>query len=81
MSTKSYVEAGFAELDVELHGFAQCVFDASYLGDLAAYVEVYELEAVCHLTSLHEVDGFEQFGAVEAEFRLVASAFFPFAGA
>ncbi len=75
------VEAHRRELHIELRGLAQGVLDAAYLGHLAAYVEVYELEASCHVVRLHEVERLKELTRVEAKLAAVAAALFPLAAA
>ena len=76
-----HLEVHLAQLHIELHGLAQGGLDAAYFRYLAADVEVYELEARGHLVLAQELQGVEQFRAVEAELRDVAARLFPFAGA
>ncbi len=73
-----HAESELGELDVELHGLTQGVLYAAYLCDLAADVEMDELQPVGDLVFLEEVHGLEQFGGIEAEFRLVAARLLPF---
>jgi len=75
------VEAHGVELDVVLCGLAQGCGDAAYLGDLAADVEVEEVEAVAELHLVEHVEGHEEFGGVKSELGGVAAAFAPLAAA
>ena len=75
------VEAHGVELHEKLRGLSQRRLDAAYLGDLAADVEVDELEAVLHAAPLEHLGGLEELAGVEAELAGVAAALFPFAGA
>ena len=76
-----YAEAHGMELDVELCGLSQGCADASYLGYLAADVEVQELEAVAQPHLVEQLECHEELGAVESELRGVAAALAPLAGA
>ncbi len=71
----------FGELHVELHSLAQGILYAAYLCNLAAYMEVYQLQPASDVIFLEVVDGLEQLRGVEAELRLVAPRFLPFARA
>ena len=75
------VEAHGVELNVELCGLAQGGADAAYLGDLAADMEVEELEAVAQSHLVEHLQGHQQLGAVESELRGVAAALAPLAAA
>lgn len=66
------------ELHIKLRCFAQCVFDEAYFGNLAAYVEVNEFEAVFHFILFENIESFEQFARVESEFADISSRVFPF---
>ena len=66
-------------MHIELRRLAKGVFDVAYLGDLAAYVKMNELQAINHLFTLQIVDSREQLARVKSEFALVATAFFPLA--
>ena len=69
------------QLHVELCCLAQCRLYASYLGYLAAYVEVDEPERVVQALLVEYLQGFEQLRACQPELRGVASALFPLAAA
>ncbi len=77
---KLYAEAKLGKLDIELRCLAKRVFDNAYLVDLAADVEVYELQTVLHVATVEYVDSLQQLAGVEAELALVAPALAPFAG-
>lgn len=53
-------------------------FDEAYFGNLAAYVEVNEFEAVFHFILFENIESFEQFARVESEFADISSRVFPF---
>ena len=74
-------EAHLRQLYVELRGLAQGILDAAYLGNLAADVEVDELEAVHQVVLSEEVEGLEELGGVEPELADVAAALLPLAAA
>ena len=76
-----HVKPQLGQLDIELRGLAQGILDAAYLGDLAADVEVDELEAVAQFVLAQVVDGTEQFARVKTKLAAVAATLFPLAAA
>ena len=69
------------KLHKELRRLAQGVLDTAYLGNLAADVEVNQLEAILQLLAFQEVECFEQFATGQAELAGVSAALFPLAAA
>ena len=69
------------QVDVDLRRLAQAVLDRADRGDLAAEVEVEELEGVEQVVLAQEGDGAEQVAPREAELRAVAARGLPVAGA
>ena len=74
-------EAHLVQLHVVLCGFAQGGGNASDFRNLAADVEVEQLQTVAQPHLVEQLQGHEQLGAVEAELRGVAAALAPLAAA
>ena len=73
------VVAHVVEVDVVLCGFAQGGLNAAYFRDLAADMEVDEVQAVAHAQLVELLQGLEEFRRGESELAGVSSALFPFA--
>ena len=73
------VESHLAELGIELHRLAQRIFYAADFCDLAADVEMDELQPFLHLVLLQERQRLKEFAGIESEFADIAAALFPFA--
>ena len=67
------------QLYIELRSLLEGSLYAAYLGDLAADVEMYQLEAVFHAFLLQHFERLEQFRTGESKLAGVATALFPFA--
>ena len=76
-----HLEAHFVQLNIELRCFAQGGFYVAYLGYLAAYVEMYEAQAVAYVVLVEQFQRLEQFARCEAKLACIAAALFPFAAA
>ncbi len=70
---ETYVEAHFRELHIELRSLAQSVLYVAYLGNLAAYMEMNQTQALLHLVAFQEVKGLKKLAGIETELRLVAA--------
>ncbi len=73
--------AHFAEVDINAGGFDDGGFDLADIGDLAAEMEVEQLEGIFHAAFFEILNGFEGFADGKAEFGAVAAGGFPAAGA
>ena len=73
--------AHLMQLNIELRGFAQRRLNAAYLRNLAADMEVDELQTFAHALLVEHFECFEQFGTRQSELRGVAAALFPLAAA
>ena len=69
------------QLDVDAGGLVDGVLDVADVGDLAAEVEVDQLQAVGHAALLEVVDRFEHLGQGQAELAAEAGRVLPAAGA
>lgn len=65
--------AGLFEIDINARGFDDGGFDLANVGDLAAEVEVGELEAIFHAALLEVLHGFQSFADGETEFGAITA--------
>ena len=73
--------ADAVQLDVDAGRLGQGVLDVADVGDLAAQVEVDQLQAVGHAALLEVLEGLQHLGERQAELGAVAGAGLPAAGA
>ena len=81
--TSRYLHAGAdaVQLDVDARRLGQGVLDVADVGDLAAEVEVDQLQAIGHAALLEVLERFEDFGEGQAELGAEAGARLPAARA
>jgi len=75
------VRAQLRQLDEVAGGLAHAVGDVAHVGDLAAHVEVQQLQAVAHAGIAQALPQVQQLARVQPELGLVAAAVLPLAGA
>ena len=69
------------QLDIDAGRLGQGVLDVADVGDLAAEVEVHQLQAIGHVALLEVLEGFQDLGQGQAELGAIAGAGLPAAGA
>ena len=81
--TSRYLQAGAepVQLDVDAGRFGQRALDVADVGDLAAEVEVQQLQAVGHAARLQVLERLQHLGERQAELGAVAARRLPAAGA